>query len=129
MKKIKLFTLLLFLVNSITAQQIKKEVLIESSLYYLTDQHGLKKDNTEVYTNTTIYIDYKYKQLTFKEGSNGIVVYKISSVLKLNKDIIKIVLFDSVNNSSIECHYSGKHRFILFLNLSSGEKNKLYLIN
>ena len=60
MKTNKLFTLLLFLISSITTQaQNFKEVLIESSLYYLTDQHGLKKDNTEVYINTTIFIDYK----------------------------------------------------------------------
>ncbi len=126
MKKIKLFTLLLFLISSITVQaQNFKEVLIESSLYYLTDQHGLKKDNTEVYINTTIFIDYRYKQLTFKQN-NSIIVYKIVNVVKLNKDIVKIVLFDSINNSSVECHYSGKNRFILFLN---GENNKLYLIN
>ena len=118
---------MLLLLISITtqAQQNKKEVLIESSLYYLTDQHGLKKDNTEVYINTTIFIDYKYKQLTFKQN-NSIIVYKIVNVVKLNKDIVKIVLFDSINNINIECHYSGKHRFILFLN---GENNKLYLIN
>jgi hypothetical protein len=126
MKTNKLFIILLLIISSITTQaQNFKEVLIESSLHYLTDQHGLKKDNTEVYINTTIFIDYKYKQLTFKQN-NSIIVYKIVNFVKLNKDIIKIVLFDSVNNSSVECHYSGKHRFILFLN---GEKNKLYLIN
>jgi hypothetical protein len=110
----KALTTKILLFSIITSAQTNNTIVFDFKMYYHTNEHGLKIQELEpLFKDTTISINYKDKELIFKQDKQ-ILYYIIESKYKVDKLVTRLILLDKDNNK-IECEYSILYKFV-FMN-------------